>query len=300
MNTTGAMSALLVVLCAAVLRLARASGARARTARRLGSSVPRAPGARRSFVVPIGVPRRIAAAMASCALPHDPAAAWVAWLVGTTLGVVVGLALAGVGGALVVVAVAAAGPLVAWRLLHHRQDQLADAALPEVVDAVARGLRSGGSLRQALEEAATCAPPVMADDLGMVVRATERGVALVDALEEWVEHRPLPGVRLVVAALCLGAETGGAQARAVDGVAATLRMRLATQAEATALATQARASAALITVAPLAFCVLAAATDPRTAGFLFRTPLGLVMLGAGLALDAAGALWMARLTRIEA
>lgn len=294
------MSAVLVVLSAAALRLALASGARSRTARRLRSSVVRAPGARRSIVVPVGVPRRVAVAVAACALPLDAAAAWLAWLVGTVLGVVVGLTLAGVGGALVVVAVAGAGPAVAWRLLRHRQDRMAETALPEVVDAVARGLRSGGSLRQALEEAAACAPPVLVDDVGMVVRATERGVTLVDALEDWAQRRPLPGVRLVVAALCLGAETGGAQARAVDGVAATLRMRLATQAEANALATQARASAALITVAPLAFCALASATDPRTAEFLFRTPLGLVMLGAGLALDAVGALWMARLTRIEA
>jgi len=295
-NTAGATSTVLVVVCAAALRLAWASGPRARTARRLALS---APTMRRSLVVPIGLPRRIAAAMAACALPVDPATAWLAWLVGVTLGVVVGLALAGIGGVLVVIAVAGAGPVVAWRLLRHRQDQLADAALPEVVDAVARGLRSGGSLRQALEEAAACAPPVLAEDLAAVVRATERGVALVDALEEWAQRRPLPGVRLAAAALCLGAETGGAQARAVDGVAATLRMRLATRAEANALATQARASAALIAAAPLAFCMLASATDPRTAGFLFRTPLGLAMLGTGLALDAAGALWMARLTRIE-
>lgn len=53
----------------------------------------------------------------------------------------------------------------------------------------------------------------------------------------------------------------------------------------------------MISVAPVAFCTLAAATDPRTATFLFRQPAGLACLAAGLSLDALGALWMARITR---
>src|SRR5205823_14752762 len=92
---------------------------------------------------------------------------------------------------------------------------------------------------------------------------------------------PRPGTRLAVAALCLGAETGGAQARAVDGVAATLRERLAVAGEVRALTSQTRASMLVIAAAPVAFCVFASTTDPRTSTFLFRTPVGLACLAAG-------------------
>jgi tight adherence protein B len=107
-------------------------------------------------------------------------------------------------------------------------------------------------------------------------------------------------VSLAVAALCLGADTGGAQARAVDGVAMTIRSRLAVAGEVRALASQARVSALVIAVSPVAFGAFAAATDRRSAGFLFRTPLGLSCLVAGLALDAVAAAWMARITRVAA
>ena len=80
-----------------------------------------------------------------------------------------------------------------------------------------------------------------------------------------------PGVRLAVAAVCLGAEAGGPQARAIDGVAATLRQRLAVAAEARALAAQARVSALVIALSPLVFCALASSTDPHRARFLFHT-----------------------------
>ena len=71
------------------------------------------------------------------------------------------------------------------------------------------------------------------------------------------------------------------------------------QAEVAAMASQARASALVITIAPLAFAALAAATDDRTAAFLLRSPLGVACLAAGLALDVVAAVWMRRLTRID-
>ena len=190
-------------------------------------------------------------------------------------------------------------PLMRAKLADVRRDAKVESVLPVALEAVARGLRSGASLRQAIGEASAAVPGALGEDLTRIADEAERGVPVTDALEAWVERRPLPGVRLAVAALALGAETGGAQARAIDGVAATLRQRLAVGAEARALATQARASAAVIVVAPLVFCVLASAADPRLSGFLLGTPLGLVILAVGLALDAVGALWMARLTRIE-
>jgi tight adherence protein B len=120
----------------------------------------------------------------------------------------------------------------------------------------------------------------------------------VAALEAFAARRPSPGVRLAVAALCLGVDTGGAQARAVDGVAATMRERLAVEAELRALSSQARMSALVIGLAPLGFGAFAAATDPRTSDFLLHTPAGLAFVCVGLLLDGAGWLWMQRLCRV--
>lgn len=244
-------------------------------------------------------PRWVASALADADLSIAPRSACATWLVSVAVVAVAATMAGGAGAASVAVGAGFAGPMVAWRLLRRRSGDRFDAALPGAVDAVTRALRSGASLRLAITEAAVATPGRLGMELASVSRAMERGASVVVALEAWAERQPTAGVRLVVSALCLGVETGGALARAVDGVASTLRQRLAARAEAKALATQARASAVVLSAAPLAFTAVASLADPRTSNFLFRTPTGLACLAGGLTLDAAGALWMARLTRIE-
>jgi tight adherence protein B len=190
-------------------------------------------------------------------------------------------------------------PAVVRGLTRRRRDGRADAALPDVLEAVARGLRSGASLLLALDEAVATAGP-LAGDLHRITAEATHGSDLAAALERWSVARPLPGVQLAVSALCLGIEAGGAQARAVDGVAATLRQRHGVAAEARALGAQARMSALVIALAPVVFCALTSTTDARTAHFLLRTTTGQLLLVTGVALDVVGALWMNRLTEIHA
>ena len=185
-------------------------------------------------------------------------------------------------------------------LLRGRADRRVERDLPDLLDAVARSLRSGSSLRRAVDEAAGSVEGPLRDDLVRVRRSLEAGDPLGGALERWATARPLPGVRLAVAALALGAETGGASAQAVDGVAATLRTNLGIAAEVRALSSQARLSALVIALAPVAFSLLAFTTDGTAASFLLRTPLGLACLATGLALDGVGWLWMRRLTAVVA
>lgn len=168
--------------------------------------------------------------------------------------------------------------------------------LPEALERVARHLRSGGSLTQAIGAAAPVGrSPLAASWRSMVERVPAVGV--VAALEAWALDESAGGSRrLAGAALALAASTGGSPARAVDGVAATLRARLAVADEIRALSSQARASAAVIALAPVVFGLVAGATDDRTGAF-FATPAGAVLLAGGLGLDGLGAAWMARLCR---
>lgn len=177
-----------------------------------------------------------------------------------------------------------------------RRDAAVD--LPALLEAIAARLRAGCSLGQALVESAPPPGGVLAEGWRRTAELVP-AIGAVGALQDWagrVEQRP---VRLASAALALAATTGGSPARAVDGVAATLRGRLALQAEIRALSSQARASAVVIALAPVAFGVVAALTDRRTASFL-TTPAGLLVVSCGLALDGLGGWWMARICRAAA
>jgi tight adherence protein B len=195
--------------------------------------------------------------------------------------------------AVVVVVGGSAGALVA---AGGRREARIERELPALLEAVARALRSGAAMPTALREAAATGS-VAAHDLATVLVDVDRGLSFAVALDRWAQRRPRPGVRLVVGALSMAMASGGPPARAVDGVAATLRERAEVDREVRALATQARASAAVVTLAPLAFAALGALGDERTATFLLRTPAGLACLVIGLVLDTVGAAWMVRIAR---
>lgn len=173
-----------------------------------------------------------------------------------------------------------------------------DSQLPDLLDRLAAALRSGRSLGPALVELAPATTPPLRDDLAPLAAALEHGRPLTTVLDGWVARgAPTPDLELTAAALRLGAGAGGAVAQAVDRTAATLRERRALEREVHALATQARASAAVLVLAPVGFTALVGSVEPATVRFLLTTPTGLGCVGAGLALDALGAAWMARIVR---
>ncbi|MEA2702554.1 MAG: tight adherence protein, partial [Actinomycetota bacterium] len=280
-----------ILLPLAVLALGAALRS-AITARRRAVLVHRLPAPfvpRRSGATPTGGPPRrsrpfglpslpsppgwVAPALADAAVDVPAGTAWWGWLAGLAAGTALAATVSGpAAGVLVALALAVVPPL-ALRARRGRADVQLERHLPLALESIARSLRSGASARQAVGEAAAaggCRP--LQEELAMVAAQAGHGYSLVAALEALAERRRRPGVRLAVAALCLGIDTGGAQARAVDGVAATMRERLGVEAEVRALSSQARVSALVIGLAPLGFGAFAAATDPRTSQFLLHTP----------------------------
>jgi tight adherence protein B len=210
---------------------------------------------------------------------------------------VVGMGIAGVPGAVggvALLAMAAAATAWTWRDRGERQSA---AAIPDLVEAMARSLRSGASPSTALIEAHAVVAAPLRRDLDPVVAELRGGVPFAEALARWRDRRPRAEVRLAVAALTLGSTGGGDRARGLDGVAATLRERQAIEGELAASSAQARASAGVVALLPLAFAVMGAVGGAGVADTLLGTAVGRVCLVAGLALDAAGTVWMHRIVR---
>jgi tight adherence protein B len=175
--------------------------------------------------------------------------------------------------------------------------RLRAAQLPPALERLATSLRTGASLPVALAEAAAATDPPLGPELALVAEAARRGRPIVAGLDDWSTQHGDAGTRLAATALALATVIGSAPARAIDGVAATLRDRLDLDAERRALGAQARASAVVLALAPVAFAAVLIAGDPSAARFLLATPGGWACIVAGASLDALGAFWMARLTR---
>ena len=183
---------------------------------------------------------------------------------------------------------------VASRLRNRQRRQR---QLPEALERVATALRAGSSLTQALGAAARATAPPLGVELTKVARETEQGRPLLEVLDRWVAGHDDRATRLAATALTLAALLGAAPARALDGVASTLRERQEVGDERQALATQAKASAAVLSIAPVGFALLLGVSDRATAAFLFGSRPGWICLILGVGLDAGGAVWMAHLVR---
>ena len=126
-----------------------------------------------------------------------------------------------------------------------------------------------------------------------VVHQVGRGESLVDALDRaGVDPASDAGLALTVLRSC--ARFGGPAAAPLERAAATLRARDAVAAEQQAQSAQARLSARVLTLVPIALLVLLAITDPKVRSAL-ATPAGIAAVMLGGLLNAGGALWMRRI-----
>jgi tight adherence protein B len=215
--------------------------------------------------------------------------------------VVGALLLAGPIAALIVAAAVVLSPRLLAPALARQRARRLDHQLPAALERLAAALRAGTAPGPAIVELAASTPAPLGDELQGVSRKVEHGALLADALDAWgLRPEASPDIRLASTALALAARTGGAVARPVDRVAATVRERHELQAEVHALATQARASGTVLALAPIGFTVLVSGIEPGVPRFLMGSPVGLACLAGGLALQGTAAAWTARILRSAA
>ena len=295
--SVGIMAACSVLLVVAVVVDATLAARHRRVVARFDPEVSSGRWAFAALVGPLGpVPAPVDRVLARAGWGGRGAVWWPRWLLAVVMVPTATAVAVGPAAAAAALVLLTAVPLVVLRSRGARDRHLLEAALPDLVDDVARSIRGGCSLPQAITAAAEHRHGPWQPDLLAVASGLDHGATLSQELKRWGSTSRCEGFGLVVAALALGSEAGGAQARALDGVAATLRSRAAARDEVRALSSQARASALVMALTPAAFAGLAAITDRRTADFLLRDPAGVGCLLAGTMLDLVALLWMMRIT----
>lgn len=158
--------------------------------------------------------------------------------------------------------------------------------------AMAAELRSGASLRSALAEAAHRVPQI---ELDRPVRFAAAGMQMTEIAESIELQLPENG-RLAAAAFRLSDWSGARVADTFDGLAERAAATAELARERRAATAQARLSALIVGVAPLAFTVLLVATG-RSAGLVAHGGLGWLVLGVGLGLEMLGLIAVAAIVR---
>jgi Flp pilus assembly protein TadB len=157
-----------------------------------------------------------------------------------------------------------------------------------LLDAIARQVRSGSSLANAAIDEIDPTSPLVD-----VVDQVAAGRSFADALAAIAPRQA--DLALTVQALSATAHLGGPIAATLDEGAAVLRERAAARAERRAHASQARLSARVLTVVPLAFAAWSALASQRTRDIYVTTVTGGVCAVCGLALNLVGWRWIKRI-----
>ncbi|MEO8696610.1 MAG: type II secretion system F family protein [Acidimicrobiales bacterium] len=177
-----------------------------------------------------------------------------------------------------------------------RRRDTPDRELPELLETVARFLRSGSSLTVALREASEALGDSLRRDLAIVLAGADHGRPLAESFAEWAGASNSPARQMVAAAMVIAHTLGGGAAHTFDALASSLRARASAQREAEVMAAQARASALVIGVAPFAFALVIAAVDPSIATAVVQSSAGQLCLVGGIASEIAGLCWIRRLS----
>ena len=239
---------------------------------------------------------RVEGALEAAAIDVPVQRALSTWLWSVTVAAVVGLGFGGLQIALgLAVAVAAGAPIVVLSLHERRARQIA-VAVPETLERVASELRSGGTIATAVGAVAAGDGP-LASDMARVDTRMRLGASLSEALGAWSRERRVVGVDASAGALALCASVSGRSADALDGLATSLRDRLAVAAETRALSSQAQMSAIVVGGAPVAYIAWSALVDPGALHVLTGTLFGRICLLLGLGLEVLGAWWMRSIVR---
>ena len=213
------------------------------------------------------------------------------------LGGLAGTAFAGLGfGVAGAIAGCAWKPVQAVRASRARGRALAT-QMPEVLRALAGGLRAGRSLPQALAAARDDAAEPVRAALGAAVERLSLGAPMEDALEAFARAASCEAARTAAETLRIGRAAGANLPQVIDVMVESLTERDRLARDRRAATSQARMSAAVVASMPLAFFVLLGKNAKAQIAVLVGTPAGWVLLGLGLSLEAAGVWWMRSMVR---
>lgn len=185
--------------------------------------------------------------------------------------------------------------MIAWLDTPERARRRQVARLPALLHALARALRAGHTLPAAISGAADD-PSIAGDAFRLAAQRVAVGSPVLDEVDRWAAGLRHPDADLVRALINTGATTGSALAASFDRAAATLQERADLAGEIAGLTAQARASALLLTLAPIGFLAVVVCIDPSVVAAAASSGMGRLAVVLGVVLDGAGWVWMRRLT----
>lgn len=188
--------------------------------------------------------------------------------------------------------------LIVSRQIGKRSKQFS-ALLPEALDLIVRGVRSGLPVSETIKTIAEEINDPVGTEFQYISDQMRIGVSMDEAMWTTANRLQIAEFNFLVISMSIQQETGGNLAEILENLSNMVRRRQQMRLKVKAMSSEARASAMIIGSLPFVMCAIISFVNPRYMSALFNDPRGWVMIGMGLTSLAIGLFIMAKMVRFE-
>jgi len=171
--------------------------------------------------------------------------------------------------------------------------------LPNAVEAIVRGVKSGLPLNDSMRLVAREAKEPIKSDFQRVLDQQSVGKTIQEAVVTLYDRVPLPEVNFFVVVITVQAQSGGNLSEALGNLARVLRNRKKMKEKVKAMSSEAKASAGIIGSLPIIVAILVSLTTPTYLLPMIETPIGNLLLGVAAILMFMGGFIMNRMVQFD-
>jgi tight adherence protein B len=177
-------------------------------------------------------------------------------------------------------AFAAGFGLPRWLLgfLKKRREKAFLRALPDAVDVIVRGIKSGLPLFESIKVVAADAPEPLKGEFLAIIETQAIGMPLGEACVRLFERMPVPEANFFGIVIAIQQKSGGNLSEALGNLSKVLRDRRKMAEKIQAMSMEAKASAGIIGALPPIVMLLVYLTTPAYISLLWTHPTGQLML----------------------
>jgi len=200
--------------------------------------------------------------------------------------------------ALLVALVAATLPIVYLLYCRHKRLQRFAQQLPDALDMITRALRAGYALGGAIEVVGEEMADPLGEEFRRLFEEIQLGLDPREAFTRLEQRVPTEDMKFFCTAINIQRSAGGNLAEILDRLAEVIRERYKLLSYARVLSVQHRWTAILVGLSPLVAAVAFELLQPGYLSPLLTSPIGHLLIGAGLLLEATGCFVIWRIAKI--
>lgn len=168
---------------------------------------------------------------------------------------------------------------------------------PDALAMIVRSVRVGIPVGEAIKIVGREAEEPTSKEFIRVANELAIGISLDRSMRDLADRSGLPEYRFFATALALQSQTGGALSETLEGLADTIRKRVAAKSRGKALAAEARTSAMVLMGLPIVMGALLFFVNPTYMGIMIYDPSGRRLLTFAAGLLTVGSLMMRQMIR---